>query len=174
LARSAEGASLSKGALALAALAIALWIPAALALLSPEEGEFVPADEARELLAVTPAEREIVREVMRENVVSLNGVLAALEAGDLEAAARLSREASEAPGPGRRDPALRERLPEAWLGMGKQVHRGYKDLARRLEGGATAGDAVGALSGVTAACVSCHATYRLVTDEAASAAAVGD
>lgn len=158
---------LTQAALGLSVLALVLWVPVAVSLLGEPPAapptEYVPEGEARRLLQVLPEEREIVREVMRENVVALHGVLSAIDAGDLEGAAALAREAARSPGPGRRDPALRERLPEDWLAMGKQVHRGYKSAARRLDGGATGLEALGDLSEVTGACVACHVSFRVVT-----------
>ncbi len=160
---SARPARLSKVAIGLSGLAIALWIPAAVALLRPAPAEVIPAGEARTPLPVLPAEREVIREVMRENLRALHGIQAALGRGDAAAAAALAREAAEAPGPGRRAPGLRERLPEGWLSLGKQVHRGYRALARDLEGGASERSALEGLAEVSAACVSCHASFRLVT-----------
>jgi len=155
-------------------LAIALWIPTAGVLawsLAGERGSSAPpassqaASDPRTTIRVTAAEREVVREVMRANVVSLHAVLQAQADGDLAAVARHAREASVTPGPAARMDSLKQKLPPQWRDMGRQVHVTFAAIADRAT---TEGTAVvtAQLAQNMAACVACHSSFRLVSEDA--------
>jgi hypothetical protein len=105
--------------------------------------------------------REAVLAEMRVLLESVNGVLAAASRRDtalLRAAATAAGTANAA------DPELEALLPGPWLGLAHQTHEGFDALASGagypVE--AVPDTVVARLARITASCVSCHATYRLV------------
>lgn len=151
-------------------IAVALWVPTAgvgaWRFLSPPEPAapatprvVAPPDDAREGIVVTLEEREVALGVMRENLDGLHGIVQAMAEGDRTRVAARARAAAELPGPARRSASLRAKLPDGWRALGKQVDSGFGELA---EAAATPdADLAGPLSQATAACVACHARYRL-------------
>ncbi|HCH63179.1 MAG TPA: hypothetical protein DFR83_10265, partial [Deltaproteobacteria bacterium] len=107
--------------------AVALWLPSATigvwwaargtdSGLEPKEAlarEIAP-DDTRQGISVTDAEREIALGVMRENLLLLHQVLDAMKDADRAEVARIATEAAQLPGPARRSPSLREKLPPQW------------------------------------------------------------
>jgi len=103
----------------------------------------------------------VISEVMRGNLRALNALHEAAGRGDLDAVTRIAAEAAETPGPARRSPTLKAVLPDAWRLQGRQVHDGLREIAK------APGDPAqvhARLADVTAGCVACHASYRLVVE----------
>ena len=153
-------------------VAVALWFPSAAigmwwfiksadpaAERSSEPAPEIAPDDTRQGISVTYAEREIALSVMRTNLELLHQILAAMKDNDRVQVARLATKAAHLPGPARRSPGLRAKLPPQWRAMGKQVDAGYRQLA---DAAATPdGALMEPLTAATSACVSCHAVYRL-------------
>lgn len=121
------------------------------------------AADTRQRLVLPAAPRDQVLAEMRLMLQSVNGILEGLVAGDplaVEKAARASGMAAAADVA----PRIRQRLPQAFLALGMGTHKGFDALADRMAAGGTRDDAIRELAGLTARCVTCHATYRL--DEA--------
>ena len=147
-------------------VAVGLWVPtvAVGGLLwlqgpSAEPRVVIPDDDARQGIVVTLDERELTMRVMRENLDNLHGILAAMAEDDRPQLAELSRKAAEMHGPARRSASLRDKLPDGWRAMGKQVDIGFERLAQAAA--TPDADLMGPLTEATAACVACHQTYRL-------------
>ena len=121
----------------------------------------VPADTR--LLVDMPAEAQArMRQDMLDHLAALNAIVAALGAGDLDAAAdtaerqlgraSMGKHRASGMGPGRF-------MPLEMRDIGWRMH----DAADAFAAVARKGDArsaLGALQQVTGACVSCHAVYR--------------
>jgi hypothetical protein len=119
--------------------------------------------DSREPILVEPDEHQALRGVMQANLVTLRELFDACARDDLVDLAALTRSASEAPGVGRAAPTLRPDLPKKWRGWGKAIHREYALLADALEAGVKdCSDLPETMAAVTASCISCHSTYRIV------------
>jgi len=120
----------------------------------------VPEDP-RVVVDVTPAQAALLRRTMRTNVEALDGVLRSSAAGDLAGVGRAARLVlAEAPRTG--NPALLARLPADWQVQSAAVQDGFGRLVEAADGGAVPPtDLAAQLAPITAACVTCHQTYRL-------------
>ena len=118
-----------------------------------------PPDDPREGVVVTLEEREVALLVMRQNLENLHEIMAAMGTEDRARVATLAREAVKMPGPGRRVPALRAKLPDGWRAISKNIKISYTKLATAAED--PEANMAAPLSEATAACVACHASYRL-------------
>ena len=117
------------------------------------------ASARRQLVNLNRAERDAVRDEMRQMLASVNGVVRGVADGDLatvEKAARASGMASAV------DPKLERKLPRAFLEMGERVHHGFDDIADAAKGGAGKDALLTKLADVSGTCVACHAVYRFV------------
>lgn len=146
-------------------LAVALWAPSmALIVWSLWRS---PADDAggdaRRAIRLTAEERDVVLEVMRANVVSIHGILAAQAAGDLGEVVRVASTAATAPGPVARFVSLKRKLPAEWREMGKQVDGSFAAIAEQARAGSSPG-VTAELAANTGACVACHARFRLALE----------
>lgn len=122
-----------------------------------------PADR-RQAVVVPEAARQTVLSEMRQMLEALNGVLAASVPFDRAAV----REAALSGGTRiavDMDPAMAERLPDAFVQLGTSTHRDFDALAEAVGAGASRDTVLSRLAALTARCVSCHATYRLETPD---------
>lgn len=113
--------------------------------------------DARTAVPLTAEQRNAVLTEMRTMLASVSGVLVAAARSDsagVRAAAWASGMAAAA------DPALEKQLPAPWLQLAMRTHRGFDSLA--AVAGSGRDTVIARLGGITTACVSCHATYRLV------------
>jgi len=149
-------------------LALAVWVPTvalgAWAWWSATQRR-PEADDTRRAVRVTAEERAVVLEVMRANIVAIQSVLEAQASGDLPAAAEAARAAADAPGPAARLGSLKHKLPPEWREVGKQVDASFAAMSEQARLGNSAG-VTRELANNTAACVSCHAMFRLVVEDA--------
>lgn len=119
-----------------------------------------PSADARQRLALGPAERDKVLAEMRGMLESVSAIVQGLAAGDsvrAESAARASGMAVAVDA----DPRLMQSLPPEFRRLGMQTHKGFDGLADRINGGAARENILGALGALTANCVACHAAWRL-------------
>jgi cytochrome c556 len=122
-----------------------------------------PSADGRQRLTLPAAQRDAVLAEMRHMLGSLTGIVQGLGAGDATGAEKAARASGMAVAVDV-DPELKKLLPQAFLQLGMQTHRGFDDLADRIKAGATTQEALKSLASLAANCVACHATYRL--DEA--------
>ncbi len=59
------------------------------------------------------------------------------------------------------DPLIKPLLPEPFLQLGVQTHKGFDAFADQIKAGGAQQDALRALAVLTGNCVACHAMYRL-------------
>jgi hypothetical protein len=100
---------------------------------------------------------------MRIMLESVSGIIQGLASDDLPAAEKAARasgmmEAADV------DPQIRKLLPQQFLELGMQTHRGFDTLADQIKAGGSRDDTLRGLAKLTGNCLACHATYRL--DEA--------
>lgn len=122
-----------------------------------------PSADARQRLTLAPAQRDAVLAEMRNMLGSFSGIVQGLAAGDPVGAEKAARASGMAVAVDV-DPELKKMLPQSFLQLGMQTHKGFDQLADRIKTGATTQDALRGLASLTGNCVVCHATYRL--DEA--------
>lgn len=122
-----------------------------------------PSTDTRQRLVLPPAERDKVLAEMRVMLGSVSAIIQALATGDLasvEEAARASGIAMATDV----DPQIKKQLPQPFLTLGMQTHKGFDELADQVKAGATREDVLQGLGNLTGNCVACHAVYRI--DEA--------
>lgn len=119
--------------------------------------------DARQRLTLPLAQRDAVLAEMRNMLGSFSGIVQGLATDDLAGAEKAARASGMAVAADV-DPELKKLLPQSFLQLGMQTHRGFDQLADRIKAGATTQDALKSLASLTGNCVVCHATYRL--DEA--------
>jgi hypothetical protein len=136
-------------------LLVALTIAAAAC--APEPA---PSDglDSRTLLTLPVDAAEAVRTEMRTMLSSLHDIHLGLATSDT---ARVHRAAVASGLAAAADPALEPLLPAEFLSLGVATHTGFDSLALAVAGGAPRDSLLARLPGITANCVSCHATYRL-------------
>lgn len=153
-------------------MAVLLWVPSTAVgvwwVATNPAGEPTPTvahapeatpNDARKGISVTRTEHALALNVMRANLVLLHQILEAVRDNDRAAVTRLATEAARLPGPARRSPSLRKKLPPQWRELGQQVDAGYQQLADAAS--TPDGSLMEPLTLATGACVSCHAIYRL-------------
>jgi len=122
------------------------------------------AEDTRQLVKLTPAAQEVLRQEMFDNLVALNEILALVaenkvkEAGEA-AESKLGKRAmgknatlpfESRPGP---------QMPAEMHNLGRNGHFAASEFAAAAAGGNRA-RALALLPNLTANCVACHASYR--------------
>jgi cytochrome c556 len=124
------------------------------------------AEDARQLVVMPDAAREIMRQAMIENLGTLNGIVALLAENRLQDAGKLAESGfgmssmgrhmggggGSGMGPGRF-------MPDGMRALALGMHAAASDFARAAESGDSA-KTLAALQGVTANCFACHSSYR--------------
>lgn len=129
-----------------------------------QEGQPPQHEDTRKPVVVPGPARATVLAEMRQMLEAVNGVLAASVPFDRAAV----REAALSGGTRiavDRDPAMAERLPDAFVELGASTHRDFDALAETVAAGASRDTVLSRLANLTAKCVACHATYRLETPD---------
>lgn len=143
-------------------VAVALWVPTVAFLawqrLAPSTHE-VPVEDSRILLELAPDEFATMQRTMRGNVEALHAILEATARSDRPAIADAAREVLRNR-PSTETASLKETLPPGWTTLGSTVHRELATLATDVTAGLPMAEVPGRLARVTAACVTCHQTYR--------------
>ncbi len=142
------------------------WIPRALAAGALLLTCLVPAGpplaaDGRVLVDMPPMMRDHMLGNMRDHLEAVNEILGHLAAGDGDAAAavaeqRLGMSSLDDHGAAHMAPLM----PEGMRQAGTAMHRAASRFALRAEEGEI-GPAIAALGEVTAACVACHAGWRV-------------
>ena len=122
-----------------------------------------PSADARQRLTLAPAQRDAVLAEMRNMLGSLSGIVQGLATDDLVGAEKAARASGMAVAADV-DPELKKVLPQSFLQLGMQTHKGFDQLADRINAGARTQESLKSLASLIGNCVVCHATYRL--DEA--------
>jgi cytochrome c556 len=119
----------------------------------------VSADDLREPIPLTEAERAIFLAEMRGLLEAVNGVLAGVAANDPEAVASAARAAGLESDTD--SETVEERFPASFHALELSMHGDFDRLAKSAEGGAPPAQMIQALSQITGKCVGCHASYRV-------------
>jgi hypothetical protein len=125
------------------------------------------AEDSRQPVAMPAMMQEHMRANMRDHLLAVSEIQAALAAGQFDAAAaiaeqRLGMTSLEAHGARH----MATMMPESMQAIGTAMHRAASRFAMTAQAAAVDGDlarALGGLAEVTQQCVACHAGYRLVT-----------
>lgn len=123
--------------------------------------------DTREPVTMPPMMQEHLRANMRDHLLAVSEIQAALAAGQYDRAAdiaerRLGMTSLEAHGARH----MAGMMPAGMQAIGTTMHHAASRFAATVQEAAVTGDlprALGALSEVTQQCVACHAGYRLVT-----------
>lgn len=146
------------------ATAMALALLATPALTAGVEAQEPPPQDTRQTIVLPEQARQTVLHEMRLMLEALHGVLASSVEMDRD------RMAEEALSGGTRiavdtDPAVAKRLPDEFIRLGSSTHVAFDDLAEAIRAGASRDSVLGRLGTLTSKCVSCHASYRVVTPD---------
>ena len=117
-----------------------------------------PSSDTRQRLTLPRAQRDKILAEMRQMLGSIRGILDGLAANDMptiESAARISGMGKAA------DPELKKKVPEGFLKLGLQTHKGFDDLADKAKAGGAREDIIKNLAALTNNCVGCHGAYRI-------------
>jgi hypothetical protein len=103
--------------------------------------------------------REAVLSGMRGMMASLHGVMLSCAKGDTAGIRRAAAQSGMAMALG---PGLTARLPEEFVRLATEAHRGFDGVADAV--GQPKDTIAARMAAVTTTCVTCHAAYRLVTE----------
>lgn len=145
----------------LAIAAILLWLATVtVAGLFFVKGQSQMAEDGRLSVTLAPAERDFVLAEMRMLLEGVQGITAAVAAGDMPQVAVAARRIGMASAADV-NPGLMLKLPLAFKQQGMAVHGEFDKMADRAENGATASEMLELLSQQLTACIACHSSYRL-------------
>lgn len=118
-----------------------------------------PADH-RVAIALSPTHAAALREEMRGQLMTMQGIIGGLATRDWKTVETLA----DARGPGKgggRGQGFRAQLPAAWFDVARPMHMEYAAIADEARNGKRVDAALQKLEAVAAQCTACHATYRI-------------
>ena len=116
--------------------------------------------DTRQRLVLAPTQRDMMLAEMRQMLGSVSGIIQSLATSDLPAAEKATRAAGMMHAADV-DPQLQKLLPQQFLELAMQTHRGFDTLADQIKAGGSRDDTLRGLAKLTGNCVACHAVYRL-------------
>lgn len=153
---------MSKTAMSKTALAaLLLWLVTAIgAGIIFVRGVTAPSSDGRTAILLAPAERDYVLGEMRQMLIGVQQMTAALAENDAAGVAKAARAASTHEG---HEPpmTLMAKLPMEFKRTGGAMHAGFGDLADAADKGEPAAKLQARLAGELNACVGCHEAYRI-------------
>ncbi|MGB4782500.1 hypothetical protein [Candidatus Methylomirabilis sp.] len=138
---------------------IALGLPGSSTAAPPHES----STDMRQRLIFAPTQRDMILTEMRLMLGSVSGIVQGLAADNLSAAEKAARTSGMVHAADT-DPQIKTLLPQQFLELARQTHRGFDKLADQIKAGSSRDDTLRGLAKLTGNCVACHAMYRL--DEA--------
>ena len=143
----------------LAIVAILLWIASA-AFIGYKfmTGSTVTAEDGREAIQLTTAERNLVLGEMRALLAAVQEIVAAVNADDMNAVKESAHRVGMAE-VGSTPPGLVLKLPMEFKTLGFSTHEGFDEVALAAEIGVEA--VLESLEANLSKCVACHSAYRL-------------
>lgn len=118
-----------------------------------------PADQ-RIGIALSSKHAAELREEMRGQLMTVQGIIGALATGDWKAVESLA--AARGPGQGGgAGKGFRAQLPSAWFDLARPMHVEYAAVADEARNGKRVEVALQTLEAATAQCTGCHALYRI-------------
>lgn len=129
-----------------------------------DAAEAAAPQDSRTAIPMPEDAREAILTEMRQMMEALNGVLLAASREDRDAMAAAARSGGSAIAVDT-DPQVAEALPGEFVRLGSGTHREFDALAEAIEAGIDTDSVVARLGSLTAKCVACHASYRVVAPE---------
>lgn len=120
-----------------------------------------PAD-ARIGIPLSPVDAADLRANMRVQLMTVQGLVAALAADDWNTVAELAD--AQRPGPQRHaagPPGFRAHLPPTWFDLAQPMHQTYGAMAGEARGERRKDVTLRHLSAVMSQCTACHALHRI-------------
>lgn len=118
------------------------------------------AIDKREVLVLTPMQREHVLGEMRALLSGVQNILGALAEDDMNAVADIARPLGRSMA-GKAEDHLKGVLPEHFMQLGMAAHEDFDTIAALAESGADSKAVLGALSRSMNKCQACHANYQI-------------
>ncbi len=116
--------------------------------------------DGRTVILLKPSDRDFLLAEMRGWLESVQGISAALAENDMKEAAQIARKAGNADLDHVPASLLRS-IPLEFKQLGLGTHEAFATLAKSIEEGADAKQALKMLSGIMLNCTGCHAGYRV-------------
>ena len=120
----------------------------------------------RQQVKVTAIEHAHLLTEMNAFLRAIHDINTALAAKDLDMVAKIAT--TMGPKKGEHDAvgkSVHEKLPSEWFALAKPTHQNFLAIAKEASNKASIETVMGAVAKTTAQCISCHATFRLVTDK---------
>jgi hypothetical protein len=118
------------------------------------------AIDKREVLVLTPMQREHVLSEMRALLSGVQNVLGALAEDDMKAVANIARPLGRSMA-GKAEDHLKGVLPQHFMQLGMAVHEDFDRIAALAESGAGSKAVLSELSRSMNKCQACHANYQI-------------
>lgn len=118
--------------------------------------------DARIGIPLSAADAAELRTEMRGQLMTVQGLVAALAADDWDAVAALAD--AQRPGPQRHaagPPGFRAHLPATWFELARPMHQAYGAIAGEARGERRRDAALRHLSSAMSQCTACHALHRI-------------
>lgn len=131
------------------------------------KGKTVKSDDGRTGIVLQENERDFVLTEMRDLLASINGIITSLAKDDYPAAAQWARKVGlkghntiEA-----KNPTIMAKLPIGFKQMGMSLHKDFDEVADMIDKKMSQKEIMGRMGETTSKCISCHSTFKLVTDD---------
>ncbi len=119
-----------------------------------------PLIDRREVLVLSPMQREHVLAEMRALLGGVQGLLGALAEDDMKAVADIARPLGTTMA-GKAEDHLKGVLPQHFMQLGLMVHQDFDSIAALAESGADSKAVLSELSRSMKKCQACHAHYQI-------------
>ena len=119
-----------------------------------------PLVDKREVLVLTPIQREHVLAEMRALLGGIQGLLGALAEDDMKAVAEIARPLGISMA-GKAEDHLKGVLPQHFMQLGLMVHQDFDSIAALAESGGDNKAVLSELSRSLKKCQACHAHYQI-------------
>jgi len=126
-------------------------------------GETEPSPDGRTAIIVTPQERDQILLEMRMFVETVQTIIVANNAGDMNSIALATREVGKA-AQGQMSSVLVGKLPMGFKKLGFDTHSRFDQLGLDAEQQMSPEHILQQLGALMGNCVACHKTYRLATN----------
>ena len=123
------------------------------------ENAAAPIDK-REVLVLTPMQREHVLDEMRALLSGVQNILGALAEDDMKAVSDIARPLGRNMA-GKAEDHLKGVLPKHFMQLGMDVHHDFDSIAELAESGADGKAVLSELSRSMKKCQACHAHYQI-------------
>jgi len=127
-------------------------------------GRTLPSADGRGAILLYPGERDLVLSEMRSFLQSVQRITQALTTEDMDEAAKAAREVGAAAA-NSVPVSLMAKLPIGFKTLGLSTHRAFDQLALDAEQLGDPAHTLSQLAALQTNCVSCHAAFRIQTEQ---------